>query len=147
MCLLFFINFLFLTKWWLFKNYKKSFLFHLKSSFRSRNIQIFLFLSSPLFLSVSDCFIFIFIFFCQGFLHRHWQQGKGGDRLLHSNTSTRSQTLRHLFATLHVRWLSRIFNRNAYVYQMLADEFFHLIELSFEWLIDDAMFVYLMNWY
>ena len=26
-------------------------------------------------------------------------------------------TLRHLFATLHVRWLSRIFNRNACVYQ------------------------------
>ena len=61
-------------------------------------------------------------FFYQGFLHRHWrftgQQGKGGDHLLfHSITSTRSRTLRHLFATLHVRWLSRIFNRNACVYQ------------------------------
>ena len=53
-------------------------------------------------------------FFYQGFLHRHWrftgQQGKGGDHLLfHSTTSTRSQTLRHLFATLHVRWLSTYF--------------------------------------
>ena len=28
-----------------------------------------------------------------------------------------SQTLRHLFATLHVRWLSGIFNRNACIYQ------------------------------
>ena len=61
-------------------------------------------------------------FFYQGFLHRHWQftgqQGKRGDHLLfHSTTSTRSRTLRHLFATLHVRWLSRIFNRNACVYQ------------------------------
>ena len=28
-----------------------------------------------------------------------------------------SRTFRHLFATLHVRWLSRIFNCNACVYQ------------------------------
>ena len=32
------------------------FLFHLKSSFRSRDIQMFVFLSSPLFLPVSHCF-------------------------------------------------------------------------------------------
>ena len=61
-------------------------------------------------------------FFYQGFLHRHWrftgQQGKGGYHLLfHSTTSARSRTLRHLFATLHVRWLSRIFSHNACVYQ------------------------------
>ena len=61
-------------------------------------------------------------FFYQGFLHRNWrftgQQGKGGDYLLfHSTTSTRSWPWRHLFATLHVRWLSRIFNCNACVYQ------------------------------
>ena len=61
-------------------------------------------------------------FFYQGFLHRHWrftgQRGKGWDHLLfHSATSTHSRTLRHLFATLHMRWLSRIFNRNACVYQ------------------------------
>ena len=61
-------------------------------------------------------------FLYQGPLQRHWwftgQQGKGGDHLLfHSTTSTRSRTLRHLFATLHVKWLSRIFNRNACVYQ------------------------------
>ena len=63
-----------------------------------------------------------FYFFYQGFLHRHWrftgQQGKGGDHLLfHSTISTRSRRLRHLFATLHERWLSRIFNRNACIYQ------------------------------
>ena len=34
----------------------KNFLFHLKSSFRSRDIQIFVFLSSPLFSPVSHCF-------------------------------------------------------------------------------------------
>ena len=61
-------------------------------------------------------------FFIRVFFHRHWQftgqQEKGGDhRLFHSTTSTRSQTFRHLFATLHVRWLSRIFNCNACVYQ------------------------------
>ena len=46
------------------------------------------------------------------------QQGKGENHLsFHSTTSTRSRTLRHLFATLHVRWLSRIFNRNVCIYQ------------------------------
>ena len=38
-----------------FKNYEKSFLFHLKSSFCSWDIQIFVFLSSPLFFPVSHC--------------------------------------------------------------------------------------------
>ena len=32
-------------------------------------------------------------------------------------TSTRSRTLRHLLATLHVRWLSHIFNRTTCIYQ------------------------------
>ena len=46
------------------------------------------------------------------------QQRKGGDHLLfHSTTSTRSRTFRHLFATLHVRWPSHIFNRNTCIYQ------------------------------
>ena len=35
---------------------KNVFLFHLKSSFRSRDIQIFVFSSSPLFFPVSHCF-------------------------------------------------------------------------------------------
>ena len=39
-----------------FKNYEKMFLFHLKSSFRFRDIKIFVSLSSPLFLPVSNCF-------------------------------------------------------------------------------------------
>ena len=72
--------------------------------------------------SVLELTDFAFFFFCQVFFHRHWrfsgQQGKRGDHLLfHSTTSTRSRILRHLFATLHVRWLSLIFNRNACVYQ------------------------------
>ena len=61
------------------------------------------------------------------FFQRHWtkgdsrftgQQGKGGDYLsFHSATSIRSRTFRHIFATLHVRWLSRIFNSIACFYQ------------------------------
>ena len=63
-----------------------------------------------------------FFFSIRVFFHRHWrftgQQGTGGDhRLFHSTTSTRSRTFRHLFATLHVRWLSRIFNCKSCVYQ------------------------------
>ena len=43
-CVRYFLsNFYFFTKWWPFKNYEKCFLFHLKSSFRSRDIQVFVF--------------------------------------------------------------------------------------------------------
>ena len=52
----FFIKILYFTKWHPFKNYEKCFLFHLKSSFWSQDIQIFVFLSSPLFFPVSYCF-------------------------------------------------------------------------------------------
>ena len=63
-----------------------------------------------------------FFFSIGDFFHRHWWftwlQGKGGDhRLFYSISSSRSWLLRHLFATLQARWLSRIFNRNACVYQ------------------------------
>ena len=50
----FFLN-LFFTKWQSFKNYERYFLFHLKSSFHSQDIQIFLFPPSPIFLPVSHC--------------------------------------------------------------------------------------------
>ena len=63
-----------------------------------------------------------FFFSIRVFLHRHWrltgQQGKGGGHLLfQSTTSTHSRTFRHLFTTLHVRWLSHIFNRIVCIYQ------------------------------
>ena len=69
---------------------------------------------------ISDYFMLFFSI--RVFFHRRWQptwqHGKGGDHLLfHSTTSTRSCTFRHVFATLHVRWLSHIFNRNAWIYQ------------------------------
>ena len=43
------------TKWEPFKNYERCFLFHLKSSFRSRHIQIFVFPPCLHFLPVSQC--------------------------------------------------------------------------------------------
>ena len=99
------------------------------------------------------CFIWLYrifrVFFYQVFFHRHWrftgQQGKGGDHLLfHTTTSTRSRTLRHLFAILHVRWLSRIFNRNACVYQTATQWDLPPYRITI-WLIDDAMFVCLLD--
>ena len=86
-------------------------------------------------------------------------QGKGGDHLLfHSTTSTRSQTLRHFFANLHVTWLSRIFNRKRFprisknrlntslVFTiLLLDEIYHHVELPFDWLIDDAIGVCMLD--
>ena len=48
--------FYFCTTWWSFKNHEKCFLFHLKSSFRSRDIQIFVFPSPSIFLPAGHCF-------------------------------------------------------------------------------------------
>ena len=61
-------------------------------------------------------------FFYQGFISRtlttHMTAGEGrAPFLFHSTTSTRSRTFRHLFATLHARWLSHIFDRTACIYQ------------------------------
>ena len=98
---------------------------------------------------------FLKFFFIRVFFHRHWrftgQQGKGGHHLLfHSITSTRSRTLRHLFATLHVRWLSRLFNRNACVYKTVTRWDFQPYQISawlIDWLMMQCLFVYLMNWF
>ena len=97
---------------------------------------------------MSVFFVFVFLFY-QGFLHRNWrftgQQGKGGDHLLfHSTTSTCSRTLRHLFATLHVRWLSHIFNCNICVYQTATWWDLPLYWITI-WVIPDAMFVCLLD--
>ena len=51
-----FTKFLFFHQMIALKNYEKCFLFHLKSSFRSRDIQIFVFPAFPLFLPVGHCF-------------------------------------------------------------------------------------------
>ena len=85
------------------------------------------------------------------FFYRHWrftgQQGKGGDRLLfHSTTSTRSLALRHLFATLHVRWLSNILNRNTCVYQTATRWVLPPYRITI-WLIDRWCNVCLYTWW
>ena len=47
---------------------------------------------------------------------------------------------RHLFATLHVRWLSHISNRNACIYQTATRWDFPPYRITI-WLIDDVKFV------
>ena len=80
------------------------------------------------------------------FLHRHWWltalQGKGGDYLLfHSSASIHSRTFRHLFPTLHVRWLSHIFNRTPCIYQTAT--WWDLPPYrTMIWLIDDVTLVF-----
>ena len=84
--------------------------------------------------------LFTFFFSIKVFFHGHWrltgQQGKrGGHLLFHSTTSTRSQTFRHLFAALHMRWLSHIFNRTTCIYQTATRWDLPITT----WLIDDVM--------
>ena len=79
------------------------------------------------------------------FFHRHWrftgQLGKGGDHLLfRSTTSAHSLTSRHLFATLHVRWLPLFLIASLITIRLLLGEIYHLIELPF-WLIDDTVLI------
>ena len=56
-------------------------------------------------------------------------------------TSTHSRIFRHIFTTLHVRWLSHIFNRTACIYQAATRWDFppHRITI---WLIDDVMLIF-----
>ena len=54
------------------------------------------------------------------------------------------------FATLHVRWLSRMFNRNACVYQRATQWALpsYLIAIwLIDWLIMQCVFVYMMIWF
>ena len=97
--------------------------------------------------------IHIYFFSIRAFFHRHWQltgqQGKGGDHLLfHSTTSTRSQAFRHLlFATLHVRWLSHIFNRTACIYQVATRWDLPRYRITI-WLTDDVtLSFFLFTWW
>ena len=92
-----------------------------------------------------NIYIYIF-FFYQDFLSRtlttHRTAGEGRAHLLfHSTSSTRSRTFRHLFATLHVRWLSRIFNRNACVYQTATRWDLPPYRITI-WLIDDVILIF-----
>ena len=93
-------------------------------------------------LSSALCFFFFYQSFLSRILATHSTQGKGGDLLLClSTTSTRSRTFRHLFATLHVRWLSHIFNRNACIYQTATRWDLPPYWIAI-WLIDDVMLIF-----
>ena len=104
-------------------------------------------ISAQFYIFVKDfCFFcFLFFFSIRVFFHGHWQltgqQGKGGDHLLfHSTTSIPSQTFRHLFATLQVRWLSHIFNHNTCIYQTATWWDLPPYQITI-WLIDDVMLI------
>ena len=65
-------------------------------------------------------------------------RGREGNHLLfHSTTSNRSRTFRYLFGTLHVRWLSHIFNRIACIYQTATRWYLPPYRITI-WLIDDV---------
>ena len=108
-------------------------------------------LSTPFYLCSISMFPLGFFFPIRVFFHRHGlfteKQGKGEYHLLfHSTTSICSRTLRHLFATLHVRWLSRIFNRNACVYQTASRWDLPPYQITI-WLIDWWCNVCLFTWW
>ena len=60
--------------------------------------------------------------------------------------SSRPRTLRHLFAFLHVRWLSRIFNRNACVYQIATRWDLPPYRITI-WVLDWRCNVFLFTWW
>ena len=102
---------------------------------------------------VSSSFVYLFYLFffsIRVLYHRHWQstgqQGNWGDHLLlHSTTSNRSQTFKHLFAICI--WDDyHVFLITTFVFtRLLLKEIYHLIELPFDWLIDGTMFVCLLD--
>ena len=117
-----------------------------KPAFRNKNIKSWESQHNKIIKVIEDQFIFYQIFcFLSIYFHRHWrfagQQRKGVNlRLFHATTSTRSWTFRHLFPTLHVKW-------DCYSHlRLLLDEIYYLIELPFDWLIDDSVFVCLLDY-
>ena len=68
-------------------------------------------------------------------------RGREGTILFHSTTSTRAQTFRHLFATLNVRWLSHIFNRNTCIYLSATRWDLPPYRITI-WMIDDVILIF-----
>ena len=95
---------------------------------------------------LSKTILNVLFFFYQGFLsltrttHRTAGEGRGPSfiPLYHFHPLT---NLRHLFATFHVRWLSRIFNRNACVYQTATRWDLPPYRITI-WLIDDVILIF-----
>ena len=86
--------------------------------------------------------VFFYFYFIRVFFH-DTDESQGGRRrektffLFHSTTSTRSQTFRHLFGTLHVRWLwlSHVFNRSACIYQTATLWDLPPYQITFDWFV------------
>ena len=96
------------------------------------------------YICLDNSFLILTFFFLSrfSFTDTDDSQGKGGDRLFfHSTTSTRSRTFRHLFATLHVRWLSHIFNRTACIYQTATRWDLPPSRITI-WLIDNVRLIF-----
>ena len=87
--------------------------------------------------------VLFFYFFLSGFFSRTLATHRtAGDHLLfYSATSTCSRTFRHLFATLNVRWLLHIFNRNACIYQTATRWDLPPYQITI-WLIDDMILIF-----
>ena len=92
-------------------------------------------------------FVFCFCFCCffyQGFLSgtlaTHRTAGEWREPSFVPLCHFRSRTFRHLFATLHMRWLSHIFNRNACFYQTATWLDLPRYRITI-WLIDDVMLI------
>ena len=88
---------------------------------------------------------FFFLFY-QGFFFTDADdlqdsRGREGTLLFYSTPSTRSRTFRHLFVTLDVKWLSRIFCRNACIYQTATRWYLPPYWITI-WLID-----WLIDWW
>ena len=89
---------------------------------------------------------FVIFFFLSGFSftdtdNSQDSRGREGTILFHSTTSTHSRTSRNLFATLHVKWLSHIFNRNACIYQAATRWDLPTYRITI-WLIDDVIVIF-----
>ena len=93
-----------------------------------------------------EAFTFFFSFFLSGFSFTdtdNSQDSRGRERtiLFHSATSTRSRTIRHLFATLHVRWLSHIFYLSVFYWSWWFFLQYGLFSLDFYILFNNRILI------
>ena len=89
-------------------------------------------------------------FFYQGFLHKHWrftgQQRKGGDIFYSSLPLLPAHEHWDTYLQLCMWDDYLVFLIAALVFtRLLHDEIYHLIELLFDWLVDDARFACLLD--
>ena len=101
---------------------------------------------------INGALAWFFFFFLSGFPFTDTDDSQDSRRreeniLFHSTTSASSWTFRHLFATLHGRWLSHIFSCTACIYQTATLHYLPPYRITIL-LIDDVIFVfYLFTWW